>query len=63
VSCRVVMSSAVGRLEARHKIHTTLLKINYGVSRGVLFCCVVLFLPDVNRVSGKINIVHVVTMY
>ena len=56
-SCsRVVMSSAAGRLEARHKIHITLRKINYGASRGVLFFCFVLFLLDVNIEFSENNI-------
>ena len=63
VSCRVVVfilifvSSSAGRLaEARHKIHITLRKINYGASRGVLFFCFVLFLLDVNIEFSENNI-------
>ena len=56
-SCRVTVSSSAGRLaEARHKIHITLRKINYGASRGVLFFCFVLFLLDVNIEFSENNI-------
>ena len=55
-SCRVVSSSAGRLAEARHKIHITLRKINYGASRGVLFFCFVLFLLDVNIKFSENNI-------